>query len=104
MNTPSLVFEVTGIGTFRSRKRTMRDTFRILAERERILGGDGATLSERLRSAAGALAEVTVLVESAPEGWDVDKLDPLETADYERLYAVAGALRDAEARFREGAK
>ena len=99
---PTFDFEVKGLGTFRARKRTMRDGIRIEAEKERILGG--LTTSEWLTEAATALAVVAVMVDKAPEGWNTEELDPFEPADVERLFEVFKELRAAEGRFRAGAK
>ena len=95
--------EVDGIGEFTFRRRNMRDQIRIEAEAERITGGPVENKSP-LQRAAIAIATLSVLTVKAPDGWDVDAMDPLEQADVETVLKVAGEVYEAEARFRERAK
>lgn len=90
---------VEGIGTFRFARRTMRDQVRIDAEFVRLTDGleDVPAYLERV---AGSMALLRVLTVSAPEGWDLDRLDPLEGDSYRQLLAVSDALREKEHSFR----
>jgi hypothetical protein len=97
----SFTAAVAGIGDFVFRQRTIRDQLRIEAEGRRILGGptsDGA-----LEAWAYQLASLTVLTETAPEGWDLDGLDPLDPLDIDKIARVHAALKLEEGRFRRGA-
>lgn len=91
---------VPDVGAFTFRKRQIKDQLRIEAEAVRTLGGP--TEDGELRSIALTLATLQVLTVTAPAGWDLEALDPLEKADMDRLYAVHRELRAAEDRFRGG--
>jgi hypothetical protein len=92
--------DVSGIGAFLFKSRTLRDQFRIEAEALRILGGP--VDDEALRSGAIAFAALIVLTVEAPEGWDLDSFDPLDPDDTAKVFTVHRSLRDAELRFRAG--
>jgi hypothetical protein len=93
---------VDGIGTFVFRHRTLRDQIRIEAETLRVLGGP--TEDTDLQIAARALASLIVLTQSAPDGWDLEAIDPLDPNDSERMFAVHRGLRQSEIAFRDPAK
>lgn len=94
--------EAPGLGAFVFRRRTMRDQVRIEAEALRILGGP--TEDRDLHHVALAMATLLVLQVQAPDGWDVEALDPLDQAEAGKLWQVYGRLRTAEESFRAGAK
>jgi hypothetical protein len=93
--------EVQDLGTFLFRRRTMRDNFAIEGEASRLVGGpvDDPILG------AGAMAYATIqrLMVQPPDGWTLDGLNPYEAKAVEQIYRIAGALGEAEARFRGGA-
>lgn len=92
---------VEGIGTFSFGKRTMRDELRIAAEFSRLTEGvDSPT--PFLATVAGWISQLRVLTVSAPDGWDLDALDPLDSDSYAKLLKVHGALREKEGSFRRG--
>lgn len=98
---PLFYEEVEGVGRFGFRRRTMRDEFRVEAIYSDLTGGV-ATPTEVLDFYARAFAILKVLIESAPDGWDLESLDPFEPNSYEKLQKVYSALRGAEERFRGG--
>lgn len=89
---------VEGIGTFTFAKRRMADEIAIQVEYARII--DGVEPTEWLAAVAGWLSTLKVLTVRAPEGWDIDEMDPLDDDTYSQLMRVHGALRDKEISFR----
>lgn len=94
--------EVEPLGTFTFAKRTMRDELRIMAEVSRLTEGLDNPTTE-LRVLAGYIAPLKVLTVKAPEGWDIDTMDPLDQSVYDNIVKVFHALRDKESSFRPGA-
>jgi len=92
---------IEGIGTFSFAKRTMRDELKIAAEFSRLTEGVDAP-TPFLATVAGWISQLRVLTVSAPEGWDLDSLDPLDSDSYSKLLTVHGALREKEGSFRRG--
>lgn len=90
--------EVEGVGRFVFHKRRIADQVRIEADAQRMTGGPIDDVD--LQNVAIAAATLKALAVEAPEGWDVDALDPLDRADTEKLWGVYRALREAEGRFR----
>lgn len=89
---------VAGIGEFTFRRRTVRDQPGIEAEADRILGGP---VSDRaIERAALAIATLSRLTVQAPEGWELDAIDPLDEAAVRGMFEVHKELRAAEERFR----
>lgn len=93
--------EVAGIGTFRFRQRTIREQIRIEVEAHRILDGEEMP-PVGLRQFALMIASLVVLLDSAPTGFDLDALDPLDPAAFAQIEEVYAALRSAESAFRSG--
>jgi hypothetical protein len=91
------------IGTFTFARRTMRDQFRIQAEIARLTEGV-SPVPDDLNIAASAVATIKTLTVVAPDGWDIDAMDPLEEDTYQKLVSVFGALRAREESFRSGSK
>lgn len=93
-------FEVTveGVGRFVFGYRVMADEFKIQAEYARVL--DGAPATDWLHVLAGWVSTLKVLTVEAPEGWDIDEMDPLVDDEYAKLNTVFDALRAKEASFR----
>lgn len=93
---------VEGIGSFVFARRKMSDEIAIQVEYARII--DGVQPTEWLSLVAGWLSALKVLTVKAPEGWDIDEMDPLDEATYANLGQVYTALTDQERSFRTGAK
>lgn len=93
--------QVEGIGNFRFAKRTLRDDLRIQAEYSTIAGHVDSPTRE-LAVFASCYAALKVLLVQAPDGWDLDSLDPLDDDAYTQLVKVHNALRSQEDRFRQG--
>jgi hypothetical protein len=96
---PQYELHVDGIGTFTFARRTMRLEFKIQAEYSRLTEGV-ETPTANLDYIAGVFSALRVLTLAAPEGWNLDDLDPLEQSDFEKVIRVHAALRDKEGSFR----
>lgn len=98
---PTDFFEdVEGIGRFRFAKRKMADEVQIQRLFSEYTGGVEPTAW--LLTLGEYLSTLRVLTVSAPEGWDLDDLDPLEAETYTKLGRVFIALREREETFRAG--
>lgn len=89
---------VEGVGQFTFARRTMRDEITIQVEYARII--DGAEPTSWLQAVGGWLSTLKVLTVRAPDGWDLDELDPLDPETYARMNAVYGGLSEKERSFR----
>ncbi len=92
------IVDVEGIGSFSFGKRNMRDEIRIQVEFARMI--DGVDPTEWLSLVAGWLSTLKVMTVRSPEGWNVDELDPLDSATYAKLKKVSDALDAKELSFR----
>lgn len=92
--------KVDEIGTFTFGKRTMRDEVAVQVEFARII--EGVEPTAWLQTVGGWLATLRVLTVRAPEGWDLEDMDPLDPDTYAKLSRVHDALRDKERSFRRG--
>lgn len=92
--------KVEGIGTFAFGRRTMRDEIAVQVEYARII--DGVEPTVWLQAMAGWLSTLRVLTVRAPDGWDMDDLDPLDDESYAKLKKVYDALVEKERSFRRG--
>lgn len=93
--------DVGGIGNFSFGQRKLRDELRIAAEYSRLTEGV-ETPTEWLAIVAGWISALTVLTVSAPDGWNLDDMDPLDQETYDKLHTVHAALRSKENSFRKG--
>lgn len=93
------VVQVPDVGTFTFRKKNMRVQAEVECEFARLTECL-ANVPDFLATLSSALADLTVLTVSAPDGWDLDALDPEEEEDHAKLLNVWGALRDKQASFR----
>lgn len=95
------VFEihVPGVGTFECQRRNMRDELRIEAEYSRLTEGI-ETPTDALETSARMISAIKVLVTSAPEGWDIDEMDPFDQDTYAKIVKVYLAIREKENSFR----
>lgn len=96
--------DVDGIGAFIFARRHQRDVYRIRGEYNKLTGGNYDDQGSFNDFPALAHATLAVLMVQAPDGFDLDKLDPLtdEGCD-EKILKVFGALREKELSFRPGA-
>lgn len=98
MDTGPHKITVEGIGEFAFRRRTLGDQMRIEGDSDRMLGGPVS--DPGLRGISLALATLGRLTEMAPEGWDIEAVDPLDENAVARILKVHEALRAAEDEFR----
>lgn len=92
--------DVESVGTFTFGRRTMRDEIKIQVEFARII--DGVKPTEWLSVVADWLSTLRVMTVRAPEGWDMNDLDPLDPETYVKLREVFNALATKELSFRSG--
>ncbi|WOL24225.1 hypothetical protein fHeYen801_015 [Yersinia phage fHe-Yen8-01] len=90
--------KVDGIGTFRIARRKMSDE--ILIQRYYAEYAGGVEPTAWLATLAEYLSTYRGLVVTAPEGFDIDNLDPLDDETYKKLGSVFTAIREQEERFR----
>lgn len=95
--------DVEGIGNFSFARRMLRDEMRIAAEYSRITEGV-ETPTEWLQFVGTWVSTLKVLTVTAPDGWDIDAMDPLDQETYANLRDVHAALREKEQSFRAGKK
>lgn len=93
---------VDGVGTFTFGRRTMRDEISIQVEFARLI--DGVEPTAWLQAVCGWVSALRVLTVRAPEGWDLDGMDPLDDDTYARLSRVYDALIEKERSFRRDKK
>lgn len=93
---------VDGIGTFTFARRKMADEIKIQVEYARMI--DGVEPTQWLALVCGWMAALKVLTVRAPEGWDIDEMDPLDDDTYAKLGRVHAALIEKERSFRKGEK
>ena len=89
---------VEGIGTFRFGKRKMADEIKIQVEYARMI--EGVEPTEWLASVCGWISTLRTLTVLAPDGWDIDEMDPLDDDSYGKLLRVHAALTEKERSFR----
>ena len=93
---------VEGVGSFSFAKRTMRDEIAIQVDFARII--DGVDPTVWLQAVGGWMSVLRALTVRAPDGWDIDELDPLDDETYSKLGRVYDALVSQERAFRQAAK
>jgi hypothetical protein len=93
--------DVPNVGTFSFARRTLRDELKIAAEYSRLTEGV-ETPTEWLEYVATWISALKVLTVTAPDGWDIDTMDPLDQDTYGKLGAVHTLLREKEQSFRSG--
>lgn len=91
---------VEGIGRFRFARRKLADELQIQRLFAEYAGGVEPTAW--LTTLAEYLSTLKVLTVEAPEGWDMDDMDPLDNDTYTKISRVFVALREREERFRAG--
>ncbi|HHA3594133.1 TPA: hypothetical protein ACODIZ_003660 [Salmonella enterica subsp. enterica serovar Newport] len=102
LSRPSDFYEtVEGVGRFRFARRMLSDELQIQRKYAEYVGGVEPTAW--LATLAEYLSTIGVLTVEAPEGWDMDNMDPLDNDTYAKIARVFVALREREERFRAGA-
>lgn len=94
--------QVDGVGTFTFGRRTMRDEIAIQVEYARII--DGVEPTAWLQAVGGWLSVLRTMTVRAPDGWDLDAMDPLDDETYARISKVYEAFVEKERFFRQWAK
>lgn len=91
---------VEGVGTFTFARRTLNDELRVQAEHSRIVDGvEQPTVW--LHNLATWMSALRVLMVSAPSGWVLEELDPIETETFQQIDAIYRAMRAKEDSFRK---
>lgn len=93
--------DVPDVGEFVFGKRTMRDEIATQVEYARLI--DGVVPTPWLETVCGAIADLKTLTVKAPDGWDLDALEPHDPETYKKLLAVHRELITKERSFRPGA-
>lgn len=89
---------IEGVGAFVFKRRTMGLGIAVEAEMVRIMGGSFVSHGG-IVTASRQLADLRVLTAQAPEGWDLEELDPFDDDASEKLTKVWEAFREAEITF-----
>lgn len=94
------VIDLDGVGQFEVLRVTQRQRLRVMTEQARLTEGLDE-LPESLLEEASITAAVKALVVKAPDGWDVDLIDPLdEDGSYSAMKRLYAAISEREQRFR----
>ncbi len=101
MKEKNFEIKVAGVGKFGIRTRTMSDELEIAAGYSEITRGQDKP-SLFLVNLATMVATLRVVIQTAPESWDVDTLDPMDEASYAQMRSVYDAIVGAEYSFRKG--
>lgn len=88
-----------GVGTFRIARRTMGDHLKINVEYSKIT--EGVTPAQSFDVLATCIAVIRVLVVRAPDGWNVDELDPLEPTAFRNILDLHSLISEKEGSFRQ---
>lgn len=95
--------EIDGIGSFVFGRRTPRDAFRIRGEYDKLTGANYDDDGNMRDVTALAYATVSVMAVSVPDGFDLQKLDPVVNDEWESIvFRVFGGFREKELTFRQG--
>lgn len=90
--------EADGVGRFRIARRTMKLEIDIQVSYSVIT--QGVTPTPFLSTLAEWISTIKALTVDAPEGWDIEGLDPLDDESFTKLNRVYSAIVDKEASFR----
>lgn len=91
--------QVEGIGQFKFARRSLGDELKVQVEYARITEGVMQP-TPWLYSLGTWLSALRVLMVGAPDGWDMEAMDPLEDDTYDQIKKVYEAMRDKEDSFR----
>lgn len=90
---------VEGIGQFKFSRRSLGDELKVQVEYARITEGLMQP-TPWLYSLGTWLSALRVLMVSAPDGWDMEAMDPLDDDTYDQMKRVYEAMREKEDSFR----
>lgn len=90
--------DVEGVGRFVFGRRTMADEIKIHVEYSRLT--EAVNPTPWLDSVATWLSTLKVLMVRAPDGFDMEALDPFDDGVYQKLVKVHLALSEKERSFR----
>lgn len=91
--------QVEGIGKFKFARRSLGDELKVQVEYARITEGVMQP-TPWLYSLGTWLSALRVLMVAAPDGWDMEAMDPLEDDTYDQIKKVYEAMREKEDSFR----
>lgn len=94
--------DVPNVGQFTFGYRNFADQFAMEVEFARLT--QGVTPTQWLSTVGEWMATLRVLLVSAPAGFDLDEVDPLEDGVYDLILSVYTALREKEDSFRKKPK
>lgn len=94
--------DVDGVGAFLFQRRTMRNEIQLQAEYARLIEGTDPT--PWLELVCTWQSHLKVLMLKAPDGFDLDDLDPFDDVTYENLGKIYSALQAKELSFRTNKK
>jgi len=100
-NNTDFQVNVEGVGAFTFGRRTMQDEIKIQVEFARLI--EGVEPTQWLQTVCGWIAALKVLTVFAPEGWNIEEMDPLDNKTYTNMGLVYDALREKERSFRSSA-
>lgn len=102
MAPPTHAVTVPEVGEFVFRRRTLDTQIKLQADAVRLTGGEIESTS--LTGFAMAIATLRALTVRAPDGWNLDEVDPLDEEAMSAVLKVFGSLRAAEETFRSKAQ
>lgn len=100
-STTDFSIDVDGVGSFTFGRRAFRDELKTQVEYARII--EGVQPTPWLHAVATWISDLKVLTVRAPEGWDIEAMDPFDDQTYADLMKVHGGLLEKERSFRPGA-
>lgn len=90
---------VEGVGTFVIARRKFNDEIKIQIEYAKIV--DGSQPTEWLHLVGTWLSTFKVLIVKSPSDWNIDEMDPMDGATYEKMARVYKEIQDKELSFRK---
>ena len=99
-NKSDFTVNVDGVGSFTFGRRKLSDEVAIQREYAAIL--DGVKPTDWLEIVGNWIAVFKVMMVSAPSGWDLEEMDPLDNGTYQKMKRVYDAFIEKERSFRLG--
>ena len=99
----TFILTIPEVGPFEIKRRTLKVQMAIHAELNRLTeGAPLASLADWFVDVCALIAELRVLIVTAPPGWSLDDIDPLEDG-YASLRRIQSAIQEQERLFRTDA-